>query len=858
MGNILNDSVNHTIPFPFIQYAQSFPSMLIVLDMNGKIIDINDTGEEILEKNREDIIHTNILSYLDEGTHKKVLKDFFSKNITELKNSQLLSGQFECKLYGKKGHYRWVQVQYQCVPSENNQYVILASCHDLTKQKGSELLLKSQRTIQQMIVQDSPLKDILQNICHSVELHLSDSYCSIELLENGSTYYSYQKHIPTKQMQKISGYYFNSMEDSLLNLPMFIENIFEEIPEDALDFKDKSQIQSLWSFPIFSSENIVIGILSIFKNSSSLPTYEETKLIESFSSITCLAFEHVKTKQELDLSKQRYRTLFEDNIDVAYSLDPEGFFTSCNRAAEYLTGYSRDEILQMHFINLVNKKDYRKAKVAFKKALLGYPQEIQTMILSKERHQIYLDVTLFPIVQNNEVVEITGIAKDVTKKKLYEEMIHEMAYKDPLTDLPNRRHFETKTEELLDEAKRKGFSFAVLYIDMDRFKNINDTLGHRIGDLLLKEIARRLSITSRRETDFVCRMGGDEFTVLIPKIKNESDAILLSKKILKTFQTSINVEGYDIRITPSIGISIYPRDGLEAESIIKHADIAMYEAKKRGKNQVVLFDSEQKEDLTSQVVIEHYLDSALTNDEFYLKYQPIFNIETHTINGVEALLRWNHPELGTVPPNMFIPVAEESGVIIEIGEWVFHEVCKQIKVWEKEQSFLCRVAVNVSMRQLQEPAFSDSVKSILLEWNVKPENIEIEVTESTIMRNEKMVLKNLTRLKEFGIRISIDDFGTGYSSLNYIKQFPVDKIKIDRSFINDIPFNQYSTAILDSIMELAERLGITVVAEGVEREEQINYLKKIQCTEAQGYYFCIPLKSKSLLQFCDYLRTSTI
>lgn len=427
------------------------------------------------------------------------------------------------------------------------------------------------------------------------------------------------------------------------------------------------------------------------------------------------------------------------------------------------------------------------------------------------------------------------------ERRQYEKKIEYMAFHDPLTGLPNKRLFEQKLRHALETAKYNDHMVGVMYLDLDRFKLINDSLGHHVGDLLLQEISTRLRKLLRNGDD-IFRQGGDEFTILLDKVTHE-EAINVSEKILKAVAKPFVIESREIFITPSIGISLYPFDGKDIETLMKKADIAMYHAKDYGKNNYKFFDSFL--DTVKQLELETHLRKALDQNELILYYQPKINLNTDRIVGVEALIRWNHPKLGLITPAQFIPLAEETGLIVPIGEWALRTACIQQKAWLNQGLPPMIMSVNLSLRQFFQSDIIKTISKILFETNIDPQYLELEITESMTMDVE-IAIKVLHQLKNLGVNISIDDFGTGYSSLSYLKNLPIHRLKIDQSFIRDMSIDYKDKSIVASIISMAHNLRLKVTAEGVETEEQSSFLKEQGCDEAQGYYFEKPLPPNEL------------
>jgi diguanylate cyclase (GGDEF)-like protein len=420
---------------------------------------------------------------------------------------------------------------------------------------------------------------------------------------------------------------------------------------------------------------------------------------------------------------------------------------------------------------------------------------------------------------------------------------------DPLTGIPNRMNFEATVRRAIASAKRNHHIFAVLFVDLDGFKHVNDSLGHDVGDLLLKEIATRL-IFVLRENDFVARLGGDEFAMILDHIKASKDAGIVAEKVLEIMRGEFDLAGHKMSLGCSIGVACYPQAGEDLESLMKHADLAMYRAKSLGKGDYQIYNESVDKAYSKQVSTENALRFALKQDEFSLVYQPIFDLKSCDIVGVEALLRWHHPKLGEVMPNDFISIAEEVGLIDKIGEWVLRESCRQYAAWQKEHGVDCKlnVAVNISPRQLKDNTFFNLVKAVLKEYHLRSEVLGLELTETSVMVQLAQSEKLLDELKNFGVSLAIDDFGTGYSSLSRLRKLSIDTLKIDASFVQDIAKDPDGAMIVKTIIDLAKNLKINVTAEGVETKAQLDFLEKNGCKQAQGFYLSKPLPPDEFIQ----------
>ncbi len=433
-----------------------------------------------------------------------------------------------------------------------------------------------------------------------------------------------------------------------------------------------------------------------------------------------------------------------------------------------------------------------------------------------------------------------SLSQEINERRFYEVQLEWQANYDALTQLPNRHLLQDRLQCAITHARRTKQHFAVLFLDLDRFKNVNDGLGHPVGDTLLKAVATRLKNTVREE-DTVARLGGDEFVIVLERLEREEGAATVARKALKALEPACSIEDYEFFITSSIGISLFPKDGSEPEILLKHADIAMYHAKEQGGNNFQFYAQDMNVRTLERLALENNLRYALERGELELHYQPQVSLRSGNVISMEALLRWRHPKLGMIPPTEFIPLAEETGLIVPIGTWVIKTACTQLKTWQQEGLPIQFVAVNLSPRQFMQKDLLSQIADILEETELDASCLELEITEGLIMRDVDSAIMTLQALKLMQVQIAIDDFGTGYSSLNYLKRFPLDRLKIDKSFINDINNDPNDAAIALAVIAMAHSLQLKVIAEGVENEQQLIFLKSRRCDDMQGYYFSRPL-----------------
>ncbi|HEX8949777.1 MAG TPA: EAL domain-containing protein, partial [Dissulfurispiraceae bacterium] len=458
--------------------------------------------------------------------------------------------------------------------------------------------------------------------------------------------------------------------------------------------------------------------------------------------------------------------------------------------------------------------------------------------------------------EHGNVVQVVHVARDITERKRLEEEIRHMAYHDTLTGLPNKRLFKDIVNVELAQASRNRKKLAFMFLDLDRFKEINDTLGHEAGDHLLKEVAARLRKTIRA-SDTLARIGGDEFNMILSDIAQEEDVTVIVRKILSSFQEPFTVDGHELYITTSIGVSIYPDDSGDVEVLLRYADIAMYHAKEHGRNNYQFYSPSINFRSFERIRLENMLRRAVEHGELEMHYQPQVDIKTRRVVCAEALVRWRHPELGLLKPDHFIPLAEGMGFITAIDEWVLRTVGAQIRSWLDMGLPPVCVSVNLSAKEFLNPALTERISRALAETALPPELLNIEITESVAMGNIEHTVARLNELTRMGIRILIDDFGTGYSSLNYLKRLPVQKLKIDKSFVQDIATDSDDRAIIRAVAAMAHNMNISVLAEGVETEEQLSFLRSARCDEAQGYLFSEPVPADKFVELFHLAKASS-
>lgn len=556
--------------------------------------------------------------------------------------------------------------------------------------------------------------------------------------------------------------------------------------------------------------------------------------------------ELVRREHEIALRESHQRAVLETAAEGIITVDPAGHIESFNRAAENIFGWQADEVINAPFGDLLAPDD----TAAFLSATgepapcIGRP----LVGMRKDGEAFHLTLSVSEAVTVGSRC-FTLLVQDISEWRAFEAELAYQATHDALTGLPNRELYHDRLLQAMARAARQEHILALLFLDLDRFKFINDTLGHHIGDGLLQAVAERLKSGLRQE-DTLARIGGDEFTLLLPALQHVDGAVLVAQKVLDMLEQPFTIDGHELFVSASIGITFYPFDSDDAAVLVKNADTAMYAAKNLGGNNYQFYSARMNAKASSRLELERELRHALERDELLLHYHPQVNADNGRIVGVEALLRWVHPELGLVPPAEFIPIAEETGLIVSLSEWVLHTACAQGEAW-RQAGLAVLVAVNLSGRHLQQQGLPTSVARVLRETGFPPHLLDLELTEGAFMKEGSETVGVLQRLRDLGVSLSLDDFGTGYSSLSYLKRFPIDTLKIDRAFVQDITGQAGEGALAAAIIAMGQSLGMKVVGEGVETAEQLAFLQARRCSLIQGYYFSPPLPHEAMTQLLD-------
>lgn len=557
-----------------------------------------------------------------------------------------------------------------------------------------------------------------------------------------------------------------------------------------------------------------------------------------------------RARHELETSEKRFRTIVEKSWSGVVLLDRDLRFSFAGSSTSHLIGYEEDELLGRSLLEFIHPRDVEKAG-GILTAMAAQPNQEahgELRFRHKDGRWVWLEGFTQNLLHEPGVGAIVINYRDVTHRKETEKQLEYRAHYDSLTGLPNRLLFRDRLVNAIHAAARHGFGVAVMYLDLDHFKLVNDGLGHSFGDRLLADVAHRLEDVLR-DSDTVSRIGGDEFSILLPEISHTEGVLGVASKVLEALARPFHLEGHDLFVTASIGVSCYPNDGDDAESLLKCADAAMYRSKELGRNQVQLFTATMNERYVQRLALEQQLHRALEREELELHYQPVYDRARRRIVSVEALIRWQHPVRGLIGPDEFIGLAEDTGLIVPIGSWALKTACRQLRSWQQEGVPALRVAVNISPVQLQQRDLVESVRATIEASGIDPAMLQLEVTETAAMANLDLTMKVLCELREMGIGVAVDDFGTGQSSLTYLKHFPIDTVKIDKAFLRDVTEDETAAAIVSYVINLAHTLRLRVVAEGVETDAQFSFLRHYSCDLMQGFLFSRPLRAADVVPY---------
>ncbi|MCE5322704.1 EAL domain-containing protein [bacterium] len=849
------------------------PDATFAIDLEGKIIAWNHAIEEMTDCSARKMIGKGDNEYAMPfyGRRIPILIDLVLNPSLDIqgkysnynKEGDILVGESYLEDFG--GKYCWAKAS-PLYDSDGNIVGAIETVRDISDRRKIEkdLLDSGERLKKQQAM--------LVELTHNKVLFLGDLAAAIREITEASA--------RTLDVGQVSVWLFNDEQSSLVCIDLYeraydrhsdglILNVvdhpeyFKAVDQERVvavtdannDLRTKSfvnsyfkpyGISSMMDVPILVSGHTIGVVCYEHVGGCREWTADEQSFAASIADLVSLSFEVAERKKaETDL-RIRTSAMNAANDQIVIT-NIRGGIEFVNPSFERETGYTLSEVEgELPDFLISDKHDSEFYHDLWESVLNGKTWHGEITLYRKNGSTVVEDVTITPIKNENKVVErFIAIKRNITDKKVYEQKLDHLAHHDHLTGLPNRLLFSDRLTQCLAHSEHRKTALAVLFLDLDRFKLINDSLGHSVGDLLLKAAAERLQ-GNLREADMIARMGGDEFTIILSSISDANEIASVTSRVAQIMSAPFVLGGQELFVTTSIGVSIYPTDGDDVETLVKNADSAMYRAKEQGRNNYQFYTEALNTAAVEKMQLESSLRKAIERDEFVLHYQPRVDVKTGAILGVEALVRWRHPEMGLIPPAAFIPLAEETGLIEPIGRWVMRTACAQNKKWQTDGLDPISVAVNVSGRQFVNGSLTDDVSHILFETGLDPQFLDLELTESVLMHSIDLAIVILRKFKEMGVRLSIDDFGTGYSSLTYLKRFPIDAVKIDQSFIRDLTTNSDDAAIARAVIAMSQSLKLKVIAEGVETIDQLQVLQSMACDEIQGYFISRPLPAGEL------------
>lgn len=718
----------------------------------------------------------------------------------------------------------------------------------------------SRNAILEALAKGEDFKKILTDIVKSCEKLNPGMFCSILLLDEKG------KHLKHGAAVSLPGFYCEAIDGIAIGdgvgscgtaaytgRRVIVSDIMTH-PNWTLykDMAKSAGLAACYSEPVLSSKNEILGTFASYYQQPQKPSKETLAFMKRMADLTAITIERKRSEDELRIAAITFQS-----HDAVVITDVDGIILRINQAYSDISGYSADEVIGKN-ANILSSGMHDKSFFTAIYAELAESGQWSGEIWSRRANGEFFAerITITAVTNHSKITHYVGIFSDISEKKATEEEIKQLAFFDPLTRLANRRLLLERLDQAVISAKRHQHYGAVIFMDLDHFKSLNDTLGHKVGDELLIQVAERIKSVIRSE-DTASRLGGDEFVILITgydssMIKMIEDAALVAEKIREIISHPFNLSGSKQLFSTSIGVSVFPDVVLEPEQILEQADTAMYRSKKSGRNSVSFFSSEMQQEHNRKSNLERMLQTALSEQQFVMYYQGQTNAKGELLS-VEALLRWKHPEQGMVSPAEFIPIAENSHLMVDIGSWVLMEACEQIKAWQQEGLLLEHVAVNISPRQFRQKDFVEQVNKAVTHADIDAKYLMLELTEGIVIDNIQDTISKMLRIKAMGIAISIDDFGTGYSSLAYLKQLPLSQLKIDQSFVRDINIDTSDEVIVETIIALAHKLDLEVIAEGLETVEQLKFLQEKGCEKYQGYYFCRPVPAAEIVK--NYLSS---
>jgi diguanylate cyclase (GGDEF)-like protein/PAS domain S-box-containing protein len=780
----------------------------------------------------------------------------------------------EYRVLRRDGSVAWIRDEGVLVRDDAGEPLCMQGYMlDITEHKESQAVASAQARLLEFIATGATLPSVLERVARFVEEHAADElFASILLLDRDGLHLRHgaAPSLPGFYCEAIDGVAIGPSVGSCGTAAFRRERVcVSDIASDALwsDFRGlavDAGLAACWSTPIFATDGQLLGTFALYHREPSDCNTHDLELVELATHLAAIAIERGRSEEDARASEARYRDLFENANEQIATVTIDEQITEVNQAFERVLGYTRAELIGTNLANYVTLEGYEESRRATERKLSGevsgtmFEQEF----IAKDGHTVILEVSSRLIEEAGRPVGVQGICRDISARKQAEDALRRLselnrhqALHDSLTGLPNRAGFRQQLEHAITVADQDGSELAVLLMDLDRFKEINDTLGHHYGDQLLIELARRLEAVLRH-SDTVARLGGDEFGILVAQISHAtSDLEQMLERILVSLEQPFQVDGLPLHVEASIGVARYPEHGHDVDLLLQRADVAMYLAKDSGTPHAIYTPELDAHDTASLTLLSE-LPRAIQNRELVLHYQPKLDIHTGELAGIEALVRWQHPTRGLIPPGDFVPAAEKTGLIQPLTRYVLDEALSELARWQ-QQGHELTVAVNLSMRNLHDPTLPDQVAQLLRKWDQLGECLTFEITESAIVSDPAGTKDVIRQLKELGVGISIDDFGTGYTSLAYLARLAITQLKIDRSFVLNMDSDADNAAIVRSIITLGHDLNLEVVAEGVETANAYDQLALLGCDTIQGYWLSRPLPPTELSQWLTRTRPRT-
>ena len=833
---------------------------IIVMDARGRVVEFNPAAERMFGYSQAEAVDRPLADLIIPAAlreqHRSGLARYLATGV-----ASVLGRRLELRALRKSGEDFPVEVVIAAIPMPDGTPMFTGYLHDLSEREREAALSAGQSRVLERIAAGAALDETLEALVRVIEADSPELRGSILLLDDDGTHLRHgaAPSLPWAYSKAIDGGAIGPRAGSCGTSAYLREQVIvEDIATDPLwaDYRELAAAHALracWSTPIFDSQRRVLGTFAMYARTPGGPSERHLRLIGVATHAATIAIvkakgerDHERLLRDLRDSEAMFRSVFENAAIGVTLVDAQQRFVACNPALARMLGYDESELGGRSFSEFTHPEDVDENQKLYRSLVSGEIDHFQLRkrYLRKDGSVMWGQVTVSQAPQIGGAERLTiGMIEDITERKRNEARIEYLATHDGLTDLPNRNLMQDRVTQAIAHARRTGREIALMYVDLDRFKVINDGFGHPFGDAVLRLAAERLKAVVR-ESDAVARQSGDEFVVLLADLRRSADVYIVAQKALEALEQPFSLEGREVFLSASIGVSVYPQDGHDAGTLIANADVAMYRAKDLGRNTYQFFTREISDGVLRRVDVENKLRLAIAQNQLHLAYQPKVGLATGRITGCEALLRWTHPQLGPVPPGQFIPVAEESGLIVPIGDWALRSACAQGKIWSDAGLPPIAVSVNLSARQFLQQDVVTWVLRTLQETGLPPQQLELELTESLIAQDTEKVIATVNQLKASGVHLSIDDFGTGYSSLSYLKRFRVDTLKIDQSFVRHMLKEPDDAAIVLAVISLAHSLRMKVIAEGVETAEHCAFLRQHRCDEIQGYYFSEPLAAK--------------